>query len=191
MLRLVDLVVLAAPLVLAALVAWRVAANPEGRAGGIRRWAPVDIVLGVCVGGVVRAIVELVQPTTGTLEGPLTAGPAPGRIAAAVVLVAGVAAVSPVVEEVFFRGVLQQALTDHLGGLGRVAAASTAIVVSTAAFVALHVLPGGAVVPVGLVVGSAGVGVGAGILLAVTGRLSGAIVTHVVFNGSGILLLMV
>ena len=110
--RLVDLVVLSAPLVAAVIVAGRLAADGIARATGIRRWRWTDAALGVLVALVVRAIVELVSPTTGSLFGPLETTP---DTTATVVLVIGLVLVTPLVEELFFRGLVLRATQDALG----------------------------------------------------------------------------
>ena len=111
-------------------------------------------------------------------------------IAQTVVLVVGIVLVTPVVEELFFRGLMLRALDDALAAAGRAIAGTVAVVVSSAVFVLLHTLPSGENVSVGLIVATLGVGVGCGILTLVTGRLGGAIVAHVVFNAIGVALLI-
>ena len=65
-----DLVVLSAPLVVAVVLAGRLAADGIARAVGIRRWTWMDAALGLLVALVARAVTELVAPTTGALLGP-------------------------------------------------------------------------------------------------------------------------
>ena len=188
--RLTDLVVLSAPMLAAVLVAGRIAADGIGRATGIRPWRWIDPVLGVLAALVLRAIVELIQPTSGSLLGPLDVESTPDSVSGAVVLILGLVLVSPIVEELYFRGLLLRAMDDALRGTGRIAASLIALVVSTAAFTVLHVVPSGANVPVVLLAGTIAVGLGCGILTLVTGRLGAAIVAHVAFNAIGVALLL-
>lgn len=184
--QLVDLLVVSAPLVFAFAVAVRVAAAR----GFVRRvlldWRATDLLLGVSVGLLLRAVVEVVAPTTGTLR----AGFGDVSLAAVAVLAVGAALVTPVVEELFFRGLAVAALADVCAGLGRVAAGVIAVAVSSAAFVALHVLPGGAAITLGAVLVPLLVGVGCGILMLVTRRIAAAVIAHVVFNAIGVGLLL-
>lgn len=188
---LADLVVLSAPLVAAVVVAGRLAADGIGRATGIRHWRWFDPVLGVLVALEVRAVVELVEPTTGTILGPLETEITPDVVWGLVVLITGVVLVSPLIEELFFRGLVQRALEDGLRGAGRIIGPLTALLVSTAAFSLLHMLPWQGEVSAGLLVGTIGIGIGCGILTFLTHRLGAAIITHVVYNAIGVVLLVV
>ena len=188
--RMTDLVVLSAPLLLGVGLAGMLAADGIRRATGIRRWRWTDAALGVCVGLITRALTELVAPTAGRLLGPFDVELTADVLVGAAVLVAGVVLITPVVEELFFRGVIVRALSDALTGAGRAIAGTVAVAVSTAVFVMLHIAPSGAGVPLGVVVGTSAVGVGCGILTLVTGRLGGAIVAHVAFNAIGVALLL-
>ncbi|WP_292834505.1 CPBP family intramembrane glutamic endopeptidase [Microbacterium sp.] len=158
------------------------------RATGIREWRLTDLVLGLGIGLVVRAVVEIFAPTTGTLAGPL-AGALP--LGTLVVIVLGAVLVSPFVEEWFFRGLVLRALVDALSGAGRMPAATVAIVVSTAAFSALHFVTSGGYVSIAQLIGTVGVGVGCGTLAVLTGRLGGAMAAHATFNAVGVVLLLV
>lgn len=188
---LADLVILSAPLVAGVFVAARLAADGFGRAVGIRRWRWTDAVLGLLAGVVVRALVELVEPTTGSLLGPFVSEYTPEVVASMVVVVAGAVLITPVIEELFFRGLVLRALVDLLGGPGSILGSIVALLASATAFSLLHVLPWGGSVPLGLLVGTLGVGVACGILTLITRRLGGAIIAHIVFNATGIALLLV
>ena len=186
-LAVLDLVVLNLPLVLAVVIAGIVASSfGIAAATGIRSWRWIDLLYGLGVGLLARAIVESVSPTTGTLGGPFGAPPL-GQV---LVLVAGIVVISPFVEEWFFRGLVLRALKDALAGAGRAVASVTAIVVSAATFCALHFVPYGGATPVALLIGTLGVGIGCGILTVLTGRLGAAIFSHVVFNAVGAVLLI-
>ena len=187
--------VLSLPLVLAVAAAVAFASRSGIAAAlGLGSWRWTDVVVGVSIGLVVRAAVELITPSTGSGLGGTGFGPVESpalRMVATVVLALGVIVVSPVVEEVFFRGLVARAMVDALQPLGSTVAGVVAVLVSTGAFVALHLIPSGAAVPVALIVGTAGVGLGAGILTILTGRLAGAITVHVVFNALGVVILLV
>lgn len=180
--RLLDIVVLSAPLVVAALLAIGLA----GSRGFVRRvvlgWRWTDAVLGLAIGLVLRAVIELVAPTTGSVSG----GFGVVSTAAVVVFAIGAVVVSPVVEELFFRGVVLAVMLDLCAPLGRVAASVVGIVVSSAAFAALHLSPIGGVATWGVLLAPVVVGVGCGILFALTGRLASAVIAHVVFNAIGV-----
>jgi len=186
-LAVLDLIVICAPLLVAVLAAG-VWASSVGiaRATGIRQWRGRDLLLGLGVGLVVRAIVELFAPTTGTLGGPFAAP----DLVTSVVVILGAVLISPYIEEWFFRGLVLRALLDAGRGWGRVSAGIIAILVSTIAFMALHFLPWGSPVALGVLLGTLGVGLGCGILTVITGRLGAALVAHVVFNGIGVVLLV-
>lgn len=191
MLALLDLAVINLPLVLAVLAAVVVGSSVGvARATGIRIWRWSDLVLGLCVGFVVRAIVELIAPTTGNLAGPFGDTP----LSTTVVVVIGVVLISPYIEEWFFRGLVLRAAVDALGrvrGFSRLLVSGVAIIVSTGAFASLHFATSGGAVSPALLIGTVGVGLGCSILTVITGRIGAAIVAHVVFNAVGVGLLLV
>lgn len=192
---LADAVVTLGPLLAAALLAARLAGPRVARALGLRV-RPVDLLLGALGALVARALVEVIAPTTGSLRPALAGGTADATAAVAAAIVALVV-LAPVAEELFFRGTVQRALEQLLGGVSgdgsggasRSVAATVAIVLTTVAFVVLHALPYGADVPVSVVLPPLVVGLGAGALTAVTGRIAGGVVLHVLFNLAGVLLL--
>ncbi|WP_448236260.1 CPBP family glutamic-type intramembrane protease [Microbacterium paulum] len=201
---LADAVVTLGPLLAAALLAARLAGPRIARALGLRV-RPVDLLLGALGALVARALVEVIAPTTGSLRPALAGGTADATAAVAAAIVALVV-LAPVAEELFFRGTVQRALEQLLGGVSggssggssggvsggassRVAAV-VSIVLTTVAFVVLHALPYGADVPIAVVLPPLVVGLGAGALTAVTGRIAGGVVLHVLFNLAGVLLLL-
>ncbi|MDE0545406.1 CPBP family intramembrane glutamic endopeptidase [Microbacterium sp. C7(2022)] len=219
MLVLVDAVVLSLPMVLAVWAAVRVAAARGFRwAVGLSQWRVTDIVIGLGVGLVARALVEVFAPSVRG-AGVFSGGALGGAVDVAAILVGFAVAVlvSPVVEEVFFRGVLQRSLADALrgsdaGSAGPAGPAGVAdaaepprdlvldviigvavIALSTAAFVALHVVPSlvaGLPVSLAVVLGTGAVGVGCGVIVYVTRRLGGALIAHATFNAIGIGMLL-
>jgi membrane protease YdiL (CAAX protease family) len=84
--------------------------------------------------------------------------------------------IAPVIEELFFRGLLLRAIERSAGP-------SVAVAVSSIAFAALHLLAATSPAQL-LVVGLATLtfGVATGVLAVATGRIGGAIIAHVVFN---------
>ncbi|MFE5407260.1 type II CAAX prenyl endopeptidase Rce1 family protein [Microbacterium sp. NPDC056569] len=182
---LVDLLLLSAPLIGAVVVAVRVSGDRFAAAVGLRGFSWTDVVAGLGVGLVARGLVELVAPTLGGVGWDES-----GAMAAAIVALAGAVLVTPLIEECFFRGLLQRALGDALGGAGAAVAGTVAVLVSTAVFTGLHALAAGEFVPVGLLLGTAVVGLGCGVLTLLTGRLAGALIAHVVFNAIGAALLV-
>ncbi|WP_298944449.1 CPBP family intramembrane glutamic endopeptidase [uncultured Microbacterium sp.] len=183
----VDYLVTLGPLLAGALVAARLGGPALARALGIR-FAPIDLLLGALVAIIVRAVVEVMTPTTGSLIPPFADADA-DRLAGTALAVIAAVLFAPVVEEVFFRGALQRALQALVGpgGVG----ATLAIAVSTAGFTLMHALPYGATVPVAALLPPILIGVGAGVLTVVTGRISAGLVTHVLFNLTGVVLLLV
>lgn len=186
---LVDLVLLSAPLLGAVIVAVRVTQERFTVATGLRGFSWIDVVAGLGVGLIARALVELVAPSAGGLGGGFAADDS-GVMAATFLALAGAVLVTPLVEELFFRGLLQRALGDALAGAGRWVAGAVAVLFSTALFAGLHALAAGPFVPVGLLLGTVAVGLGCGVLTLLTGRLAGALTAHVVFNAVGAALLI-
>lgn len=183
---LLDVVVVLAPLAAAVVVATLVASEDRriGPATGLRPWRWTDLLTGLAVGLALRAVMELFLPTTGSLGGPLGA-----ITAAAVVTAAASVLIAPVVEELYFRGLIQRALEEGLDRAPRAVAAVTALAVSTVAFVVLHVASFVAPTP-GQIAAWGLVGLGCGILTLSTRRLGAAIVAHVVYNAIGVALLI-
>ena len=186
---LVDLVLLSAPLLVAVVVAARVSGDRLAVAVGLRGFSWIDAVAGLGVGLAARGLVEVVAPTVSGLGGGLL-GDASDVMAATIVALAGAVLVTPVVEELFFRGLLQRALGDALTDAGKWVAGVVAVLFATAIFAGLHALAAGEFVPVGLLLGTLAVGLGCGFLTLLTGRLAGALIAHVVFNAIGAALLI-
>ncbi|PJJ55595.1 CPBP family intramembrane glutamic endopeptidase [Compostimonas suwonensis] len=91
---------------------------------------------------------------------------------------------APVVEELFFRGLLQRAVYRSVAA-SRGWAIGLSVAISAAVFALVHLLdvatPGAALV-VGL--STFVFGVGSGLIAAFTGRIGGSIVAHVTFNAA-------
>ena len=186
----VDLALLSAPLLGAVIVAVRVSGDRFAAAVGLRGYSWIDLVAGLGIGLVARALVELVAPTYRGGLGASLSGGGPDAMAATIVTLAGAVLVTPLIEELFFRGLLQRALGDALAGAGWLVAGAVAVLVTTAIFTGLHALAAGPFVPVGLLLGTVAVGLGCGVLTLLTGRLAGALIAHVAFNAIGVALLV-
>ena len=190
-LSLMDIVLINTPMALAVIVAARVGASRSAELSGRKRIETrgIDVLLGLSLAVMMRGLVELVVPTTGSLGGATLDAGAIETLVGVAVLVVGYVAVSPIVEELFFRGLIQRATTQLGGGawLARIAA----IAVTTALFVFLHVGTIGVTPTWAIFVAGVIVGLGCGALVAATGRVTGAVVAHVGFNGSGVILLLV
>ncbi|WP_422935372.1 type II CAAX prenyl endopeptidase Rce1 family protein [Sinomonas sp. P47F7] len=158
------------------------------------RFRPLDLLWGLGIGCLVRAIDAIVRlvvtGSTGLVQQPtLSAIGSPPLDTIAWGIVAPVI-VAPLLEEIYFRGLLQRALADTFATFGKIAKWVTAVVLTSVVFAAVHALlllptPGDALL--------AGIAtfvfaLAAGTTAAATGRLGGAIVGHVVFNGLGVLL---
>ncbi|WP_243075701.1 CPBP family intramembrane glutamic endopeptidase [Microbacterium sp. SS28] len=184
----VAVVATSLPLVVAVFAAGaRAGRGGTARATGIRHWRWLDLLIGLAAGLAVRSLIEFASPTTGSLGGPLGA---PGFATVAVVAVT-VVVVSPLVEELFFRGLVLRALAQRLADAGAAVAAVVSILVSTGAFVLLHLVTLQGAVPVSVVLSGALVGVVCGILTLATGRLGAALAAHAVSNLVGVVLLLV
>ena len=155
------------------------------------RFSVLDVFWGVAAGCLARAfdasVNLMLHGNTGLAPQPII-GVAPPLWLAVVGLLAAVL-LAPVIEEVFFRGLLQRALVAEFGAnarpAGRTWAAVVGVVVASAVFALMHLAGAG---PAALI-GTFAFGLVAGALTAVTGRIGGAIVAHVVFNGIAVALM--
>src|SRR5690606_9306466 len=158
-----------------------------GNDAGFRiRW--IDLGIGLLVGLVLRFIVQGLAPVVPQpgLDG--TSGIPPAAHLA--VLVIGAIGIAPLVEELFFRGLLQRSVSGLVPG-GRLARIAVSVLASTALFVLLH-LASAAPASWGTIAITAGVGgLAFGLLAATTRRLGPAIVAHAVFNAVGLVFLYV
>ena len=110
---------------------------------------------------------------------PPAGRPRPHRLPrVAGIVAAAVAVLAPLWEEVLFRGLLLRSLHRRLG-------AAPAVLLSSAAFGALHAQPGRGIALV-LVTGALGVALALVTLRA--GRLGPAIATHAAYNATTVLL---
>jgi len=150
------------------------------------RFRALDLLWGLVVGLLARALASVIEWLAygGVGAGGglvmLDAGQ-PNPVMVAVTVVIAPVILAPVIEELFFRGVLLTSL--RAGSTGR-GAAAVAIVASAVIFALVHLLQVtsfSAVVAIGA--STLVLGLATGILAVTTGRLGGAIVAHIIFNG--------
>lgn len=201
-----DLIVISTPMLAAALVA---AAAPRLLGGvrsalGLFRLRPTDVLYGVGAGLAARATVEVFFPTASGAGPSFDGTPDAAARAASIVVLTGAVLVTPVVEEMFFRGLLLRSLLGVGTAMGAPSSggsrsddrvhpvtAAWTIAVSTGLFVASHAVPYGSSPPASLLLGSAAVGIAGGALVIATRRTAPAIVAHAVSNLIGAVLLSV
>jgi membrane protease YdiL (CAAX protease family) len=161
---------------------------------GLLLFRPVDVLYAVVLGGILRVIQGWLAVAFGA-SGALPSYPSlNGTLPAFWWLedLLGGAVVAPVVEEFFFRGLLLVAIFTLVrrfagdDGAGRALGGFVAVVASTALFVITHFLVG----PLSLdaAVSLTLVGLVCGMLVVFTGRIWPAVLVHVVYNGTGVLL---
>jgi len=174
------------------LVLWAAMLVPVGlafrrsRPVGLLRLRPVDLLFGLTLGLLLR----LVQ---GWLAGPDAGFPSFATVDGALpptwwlTEALPAALVAPVVEEFFFRAVLVVAVYSLLRRVsGGAAAGVAAALVSTAVFVVMHTI--GGAVGVGDIVAVAALGLTCALLVLLTGRIWAAVLTHIVYNTTWLLL---
>jgi membrane protease YdiL (CAAX protease family) len=151
------------------------------------RFRPLDLLWGLTLGVVARVVATVLEIAGyGRMgsAGAILDEPAHDLWWVVMVILAPVL-VSPFIEELFFRGLVLRAVSRAAVDNGAVRrwALGTAVVVSAATFALVHLVNAGSSTGA-LVIGLSTflLGLGAGALAAVTGRLGGAIVAHVVFN---------
>lgn len=151
------------------------------------RFRPIDLLWGLAVGMLARVFASLVEiGGYGQMGGgAVTLGETVhdgwwwfGALIAPVI-------VAPVIEELFFRGLLLRATLKYLTG-AVVMRNAVAIVLSGAVFAVLHVLEAGSgTVAVVVGISTFGFGLAAATLVILTGRLGGAIIAHITVNALG------
>ncbi|MFT4211127.1 MAG: CPBP family glutamic-type intramembrane protease [Microbacterium sp.] len=187
LLALLDLVIVLAPYVVAVVVAVR-----WGRGDtGLRDWSSLGILLGLSLGVLARGVTELLVPTTGSLTGAFSVDADGAVVAGLVVSVAGAVVVSPFVEELFFRGVIQRATAQAARPWGPTFAGVVAVALSVVTFVGAHLLVADSSTWPAEIAATLPLGLAAALATAFTRGIGAALVAHVVFNLGGILLLLV
>jgi membrane protease YdiL (CAAX protease family) len=151
------------------------------------RFRPLDLLWGLTLGVIARVVASILEIAAyGSMgsAGAILDEPAHDLWWVFVMILAPVL-VSPVVEELFFRGLVLRAVARSAidNGAVRRWAFGIAVSVSAVTFALIHLINAGSPTAA-LVIGLSTLlfGLGAGALAAVTGRLGGAIVAHVVFN---------
>ncbi|GAA5093739.1 hypothetical protein GCM10025760_24260 [Microbacterium yannicii] len=161
----------------------------RSRPVGLLRFRAIDLLYGLVLGALLRT-------TQGWLQG-MGGSPAPlpsfsrvdGAISVTTVLgdILAPVLVAPLLEELFFRGVVLVALYTVLRRpFGKVAAGVGAVAGSAALFVVAHAMLGSTSVD-GIVVLTLLASV-CGLLVILTGRIWGAVLTHAVFNATFVVL---
>lgn len=166
-----------------------VIAFARSRPIGLLKFRAVDLVWALGLGLILRTLqgwaagadgVAAPFPTLTTVDGKLGNGWWFSDAIAPVI-------VAPLIETFFFQGVLLVALFTVLRRpLGSFTAGLTAWLITTGLFVLAHTATGGA--DVAAVVAVAALGATCGLLVLLTGRIWGAVLTHAVFNASGVVL---
>lgn len=174
------------PLLVAILVARFGLQTPAGSPSTLGfAFRPIDLLWGIAAGMLLRILVSVLEVLVyGSLPAMATGAAPSGSIAVVVSFVLAVLAatvLAPVVEELFFRGLLLRSIRGSISGRS----VWMAVVLSAALFAALHlVVADSAAEALVTGVGTFLVGLAAGAAAVLTGRLGPAIVTHVVFNAS-------
>lgn len=153
---------------------------------------PLDILWGLGVGLLIRAAASFAElAARGGVAPPVIWGlVSPDPLTVVSMLLAGLIVpivVAPTVEELFFRGLLLGSLVRSGGGPF---AAALAVVVSSVLFALPHAAASLTIADGATKFLAAGaVGLAAGTLTVITGRIGAAIFAHIAFNGSLYLLL--
>lgn len=159
-----------------------VVAFARSRPVGLLRVRALDVLYALVLGGALRMLQGVLEgphalfPTVATLDGALPTGWWLSDALPAVL-------VAPVLEEFFFRGVLLIVVYQLLRrSAGSIAAAFAALLVSTGAFILMHLTGGPLSMADAISLGL--VGSTCALLVLLTGRIWGAVLTHVVFNAT-------
>ncbi len=174
------------PLLGAVLLARFAVSAPRGSAPVIGlAFRPIDLLWGLAVGLLLRIVVSVLEVVVyGSLPATASGGAPTGSaliVISFIVAVLAATVIAPVVEELFFRGLLLRSVRGSTPGR----AAWIAVVISAALFASLHlVVASGPSEALVTGVGTFLVGLGTGTAAVLTGRLGPAIVTHIVFNAS-------
>lgn len=157
------------------------------------RFTWLDILFGLALGFFLRSVTTVIEIVIygSPAGGAITFGHTIYDVWWVLIAVAAPVLISPLIEELFFRGLLQRAV---LKATGRSMAAPSrlptviAVAVSSFVFATVHVLQtSGGTETAAVLVSTLVLGIGLGTLAAVTGRLGGAIIAHIAFNGLGVL----
>ena len=160
-----------------------VVAFRRGRPAGLLRFRSTDLIWGLALGLGLRVIEGWV---TDAASRPFPTANVTSSWLWTEALPAGL--VGPVIEEFFFRTVVLVAMYGLLRRTaGRLAAAVAAVLVSTATFILIHVVDGS--LPLGESLSVGAVGLVCATLVILTGRVWGAVLAHIVYNTTMLLLM--
>lgn len=158
------------------------------------RFQPLDVLWGLgigCIGRAFDAFLRVaVTGSTGLVQQPTLSALASPVVQTVALGVLAPVLIAPVIEEIYFRGLIQRSLAAALEPLGRAPKWAAAVVLTSLAFALVHAL---------LLIGTPSeamlTGIStfvfallAGATAAATNRLGGSITGHIVFNGLGVLL---
>ena len=148
------------------------------------RFQAIDVLYGLVIGVGLRIAQGWLDVATGATGGLPAYSELSGGWAFTDVL--GPVVIAPIIEEFFFRGVILVALYTALRrALGKITAGVGAVLVSTALFVFAHSI---SPMTTGQAVALALVGVVTSAAVLLSGRLWGAVLVHLVFNASYVVL---
>jgi len=165
------------------MVAPVVIAFRRGRPAGLLRFRPADLVYALTLGLALRVLDGWV---TDAASQPFPRATLTPYWLWTDAVPAGL--VGPVVEEFFFRTVILVAVYSLLRRpVGRASAAIAAVLVSTASFILIHVVDGSLPLSESISVGA--VGLVCATLVILTGRIWGAVLVHLVYNVTMLLLI--
>lgn len=161
----------------------------RARPAGLLRFRLLDLLWGVGLGLILRMVQGWLAVAAGG-SGALPSYPSIGGSLPSGFVVTDVLApvvIAPVIEEFFFRAVVLVSVYTLLRRpVGRLMAGVTAVVVSTASFVLLHSVSGA--LPVDAVISLSLLGLVCGTLVMLTGRIWPAVLVHVIYNGTYVVL---
>jgi membrane protease YdiL (CAAX protease family) len=155
---------------------------------------PFDLFWGLAGGCFARAIDALsrlqLTGTTGLDPQPTVGTPATDLWLILTAILAPVI-IAPIIEELFFRGLFQRSLARAMPLARSGAVAVISIVATSVVFSVVHLVVGAetGIAAVAMGIGTFTFSVVAGSIVATTGRLGGAVVAHVVFNGVAVFFL--
>lgn len=169
-----------------------VAAFLRSRPIGLLRLRPLDLLYGVVLGAMLRVTqgwLELAAGGSGALPSYVLIDGAPPT-GWWLTDILGAAIIAPVLEEFFFRGVVLVTIYTMLRRpIGRAVAGAVALLVSSGLFLLAHGLT--LTVAFGETLSLALLGLVCGLLVLLTGRIWGAVLVHVVYNVSYIVLALI
>jgi len=181
---------LAATIVLwAGFLAGIVWAFSRSRPIGLLRLAPADVIFGLALGILLRFVqgwLEIGAGGSGALPSYPTIGGQLGTEFLFTEVVSPVV-IAPVLEELFFRAVILVCLYTLLRRpFGKLTAGIAAAIGSSALFVLVHALTASLTIDELISLGL--LGIVCSVLVLLTGRVWGAVLTHIVYNGTFVLL---